>query len=333
MAEKVLLDPHFRRLNEIFAPADLARLSGMAEIVWGKDKPAPKKVIEVAKTEIAAVVAADWRYGPVQEFPKLRGILEVSGRFPDPAQLDYAACGHQGIQVLSCAPAFGPAVAEMALAMTLALARDLTAGDALLRSGREKWSLAGNAKTFLLFDQPVGFVGFGGLARALRPLLAPFRCPIRVYDPGMTDAYLRTQGVIPSDLETLLESSRVIYVLAAPTPANRALLDRRRLGLIAANALLLLVSRAHLVDFEALTEMVAAGCFRAGIDVFPEEPLPPDHPIRCAPGTLLSAHRAGGDADGFRSIGRIVVDDLEAILAGLPPREMQPSTLSVTARV
>ena len=331
MAEKVLLDPHFRRLDEIFTPADFARLSGMAEIVWGKDKPAPKKVVEAASQEIAAVIAADWRYGPVQEFPHLRAILEVSGRFPDPARLDYAACVHQGIQVLSCAPAFGPAVAEMALAMTLALSRDLTGGDALLRSGREKWFLAGNEKTFLLFDQPVGFIGFGGLARALRPLLAPFCCPIRVYDPGMTDAYLQTQGVIPSDLETLLESSRVIYVLAAPTSANRALLDRNRLRLIAPDALLILVSRAHLVDFDALTELVGAGCFRAGIDVFPEEPLPPDHPIRCAPGALLSAHRAGGDAQGYRSIGRIVINDLEAVLSGLPPREMQPSASSASA--
>lgn len=327
MAAKVLLDPHFRCLDEVFAPADLARLHAMAEIVWGEDSPAPAALVEASAPEIAAVVAADWRYGPVQQFPKLQAILEVSGRFPDPALLDYAACRDRGVQVLSCAPAFGPAVAEMALAMTLALSRTLSAGDALFRAGREKWYLSGNEETFLLFDQPVGFVGFGGLARALRPLLAPFRCPIRVYDPGMTEAYLRAQGVIPSDLETLLKTSRVIYVLAAPTPENRALLDRSRLRLIASNALLILVSRAHLVDFDALTELVCAGCFRAGIDVFPEEPLAPDHPIRSAPGALLSAHRAGGDAQGFQSIGRIVADDLEAILHGLPPREMQASSM------
>jgi phosphoglycerate dehydrogenase-like enzyme len=112
-------------------------------------------------------------------------------------------------------------------------------------------------------------------------------------------------------------------VLAAPTPANRGLLNGDLLRRISPDAMLVLVSRAHLVDFEALTELLCAGRFRAAIDVFPEEPLPADHPIRHASGTLLSAHRAGGDVHGYRDIGRIVVNDLEAILAGLPPREMQ----------
>lgn len=334
MRPQVLLDPHFRRLEEIFCPDDLARLHKMADIVWGRNKPMPERQWKAARKEVSAVVAADWRYGPVQNFPRLRAVLEVSGRFPDPEQLDYPDCFQRGISVLSCAPAFGPAVAEMALAMTLAVGRDIVRGDTLVRKGREQWGWAGNRETFLLFDQPVGFIGFGGLARALKPLLAPFHCPIRVYDPGMTDAYLSSQGVTPVDLEMLLEKSRVIYVLAAPTPSNRGLLDRRRLRRIAKGALLVLISRAHLVDFNALTEMVCAGRFRAAIDVFPEEPLPKDHPIRKASDAVLSAHRAGGDAKGFPAIGHLVVNDLEAVLSGLPPREtLQARPESVVSRV
>ena len=277
---RVLLDPHFRSLDEVFSPEDFARLEGMAEIVWGRNAPAPEQCVEDARDTLAAVITADWRYGPVERFPCLRAILEVSGRLPDPECLDYAACLAHSIQVLSCAPAFGPAVAEMALALTLALCRAVPAGDAAFRAGREKWFRAGNAGTFLLFDQPVGFIGFGGIARALQPLLAPFRCPIQVYDPGMTDAHLRTQGVTPVDLDALLETSRVVYVLAAPTKANHRLLDRTRLERMGQDAVLVLISRAHLVDFDALTERVLSGRLRAAIDVFPEEPLPLDHPIR-----------------------------------------------------
>jgi phosphoglycerate dehydrogenase-like enzyme len=100
--------------------------------------------------------------------------------------------------------------------------------------------------------------------------------------------------------------------------------DLKRLReLIRPDAVLVLVTRAHLVEFDALTELVLAGRFRAAIDVFPTEPLPQDHPIRRAPGVILSAHRAGSVPEGLQEIGRAVVDDLEAILAGLPPSCMQ----------
>ncbi len=310
-------------MDEIFTPADLARLHAIAEVVWGRDTPMPLEEVAAASRDVIAVVCASWRYGPLEPFARLRAILEVSGRFPDLDTLDYAICFQRGIRVLSCAPSFCPAVAEMALAMALAASRDVAAGDAAIRAGSEQYYSAGNTNTFLLYDQPVGFIGFGGLARALKPLLAPFRCPIQVYDPWLTEGYLRTQGVTSVALETLLATSKVIFVLAVPSQENRALLDRERLSLIPRGAVLVLISRAHLVDFEALTEMVTEGRFKAAIDVFPTEPLLPDHPIRKAPNTVLSAHRAGGDADGYRFIGRMVVDDLEAIVAGLPPQQMQ----------
>jgi phosphoglycerate dehydrogenase-like enzyme len=320
-----MLDPHFRTLGEIFTPEDLGRLRMIADVVWGRDEPMPEAEVAAVRDEVEAVIAADWRYGPVERFPRLRAFLEVSGRFPDPDAFDYGQCFARGIRVLSCAPAFAPSVAEMALSLALAVARDVPAGDAAIRAGAERFGRAGNADTFHLFGQTVGFIGFGSIARALKPLLAPFRCPIQVYDPWLTDAFLRTQGVEPVGLERLLETSKVTFVLAAPTAANRALLDRERLARIPRGAALILVSRAHLADFDALKEMLYEGRFRAGIDVYPVEPLPKDHPIRRAPGAVLSAHRAGGDADGFRNIGRIVVNDLEAILAGHAPQEMQPA--------
>ena len=73
-----------------------------------------------------------------------------------------------------------------------------------------------------------------------------------------------------------------------------------------------------MVDFDALTELVIAGRFRAAIDVFPREPLEPDHPIRQAPNAILSAHRAGTVKEGLWEIGEMVLDDLEVILRGLP---------------
>jgi phosphoglycerate dehydrogenase-like enzyme len=144
-----------------------------------------------------------------------------------------------------------------------------------------------------------------------------------VYDPWLGAGYLRSQGVAPVPLEGLLESCRVIFVLAAPTTANQALLSRPLLERIGPGSVLVLVSRAHVVDFAALTELVLAGRFQAAIDVFPYEPLAADHPIRRAPGAVLSAHRAGSVVEGLWEIGTMVVDDLEAIAQGFPPQRLQ----------
>jgi phosphoglycerate dehydrogenase-like enzyme len=70
-------------------------------------------------------------------------------------------------------------------------------------------------------------------------------------------------------------------------------------------------------------EMVDAGRFRAAIDVYPVEPCLKDQPVRQSNNTILTAHLAGSIHEDFKSIGNMVVNDLEAIIKGFPPLEMQ----------
>jgi phosphoglycerate dehydrogenase-like enzyme len=327
MKPKILLDPAFRQTNVIFTAEDLARIHAAAEVVWGKDEPAPPEELEKVREEIVAIVCGNWRHGDVSRYPQLRAILEVGGGFPSPKDLDYAACFSRGVRVLSCAPAFGPAVAEMGLGLALACARQIAWTDRAFRAGDPNWSHTSFeteiGTPFTLYGKLAGFIGFGGLARALRPLLEPFGCPIQAYDPWLTDTYLRRQGVTPVDLDNLLATSRLIFVLAVPSAANKALISREKLALIQPDAVFILLSRSHVVDFAALTEMVCAGRFRAGIDVFPQEPLPLDHPIRKAQHAVLSSHRAGANGEALHNVGRFVADDLEAICSGKVPQQMQ----------
>jgi phosphoglycerate dehydrogenase-like enzyme len=319
---RVIVDPWFRRMDEIFSPGDASRLAATVDVVWGRDEPMPYEAFVDTLPDALAVVVADWRYGDVLDRAQsLRAILTVSGGWP--TELDYERCFARGIRVLSAAPAFAGAVAEMALALALACSRRVVAGDRAMRSGEERWLHDGNVGTFLLFGQPVGLVGFGNIGRRLRELLDPFGCRLCAYDPWLTDASLRREGIEPASLERLVESSRVIFVLATPSTENRALLSRSLLERIRPDAVLVLVSRAHVVDFDALTELVLADRFTAAIDVFPDEPVDHDHPIRGAPGAVLSAHRAGAVREALWEIGRRVVDDLEAIVLGLPPRQLQ----------
>jgi phosphoglycerate dehydrogenase-like enzyme len=329
---KVIVDPFFRSMDDIFSPPEAQRLADLVEVVWGRGEPMPLDEFEAAVPDAVAVICGGWRYGQVLESAgELRAIISVSGGWPP--ELDYAGCFARGIRVLSVAPAFGAAVAEMALALALACARDVVAEDRAMRAAGERFlNSAGGLDTFLLHGKPVGLVGYGNIGRQLRRLLEPFGCDLRAYDPWLSDSYLRDEGVEPVGLAHLLESSRVVFVLATPTTENAALLSREQLELLRPDAVLVLVSRAHVVDFEALTELVLEGRFRAAIDVFPDEPLDPDHSIRTAPGAVLSPHRAGLVQEALWEIGRLVVDDLDAIVNGLPPRRLQVAEPELASR-
>ena len=329
----IILDPIFRKVDEIFEPGDLTRLHKLVDVVWGKDEIMPNEAFAEAKRDAFAIVTGRWAYGSIDDMPNLRVIMEVGGRHPSPQALDYAACFARGIRVLSCAPAFGPMVAEAALGMVLASSRQLIENHNDFKTGEEKYLHAGNVGTFTLYEQPIGFIGFGGLARNLQKLLAPFNCHIQAYDPWLPETYLQRQGVTPADLDTVLSTSKVIFVLAIPSADNEAMLDRAKLELIQSDAIFALISRAHMVDFDALTDLLLEERFKAVIDVFPQEPLPQDHPIRQAPGTVLAAHRAGSVARDLRNIGRMVVNDLETMLAGLPPLEMQVAQPEIISRL
>ena len=97
-------------------------------------------------------------------------------------------------------------------------------------------------------------------------------------------------------------------------------------------AIFLLLSRADVVDFPALMEAVRSGHILAASDVFPQEPLAPDHPVRSIPGFLLSAHRAGALDVAFRRMGEMVLEDLALVDRGLPPMVCKRAERETVAR-
>lgn len=321
---KVIISPHFRTMDEIFRPEAMSRLSEVAEVVWGIDEPMPQSQFEKALDAAVAVVFGTWRYGDAltRGGPNVRAALEVLGAH-DHHGLGYELCLSRGIEVGSAAPAFGPAVAELGLGLTLAVTRGIAINDRDFRAGNEQWMHEGNVGFDTLFGRAVGFVGCGGLSQHLQQLLAPFGVRFLGYDPFVPGDTLRNRGIEPLDLEPLFEISDVVYVLAAPTEGNRGLIDRSLMERLGPSQAMILISRASLVDFDALTDLVVDGRFRLGIDVFPTEPLPDDHPLRSADTAVLSSHRAGAVPGALLAIGDMVVADLMAMITGSDDRQMQ----------
>lgn len=313
----ILVDPLPRTMEMICDADTRARLEALGPLVVHEAGPMPDALVEEHLPSVTAILGQTAMPAErLDRAARLRAIVNVEGNFLP--NVDYAACLDRGVHVLTASPAFALPVAEAALGMAIDLARGIGAADRAMRAGAETYGLESNADAFLLAGSPVGIVGFGDLGRALRRLLAPFGCPVRVYDPWLPGAAIRREDAVPAPLAEVL-AQRVIFVFASVTAENEGFLGRAELERIRPGSVFLLMSRAGVVDFDALVELVAAGRFRAATDVWPQEPAPADHPARRVEGLLLSPHRAGGMREAFLEIGRLAVADLELILAGRPP--------------
>ncbi len=330
----ILFDPAPRTAALIFAGDMQQRFERLGRVVGLEHSRLGKladDVVEAALPDAVAIVGqTDLDAARLARAAKLKVVINVEGNFAQ--NVDYAECFRRGIQVLSIAPVFAQPVAEMALAMALDLARGITRSDRLMRDGREQYGLADSRDCFVLRGATMGFIGCGNLGRSLIPLLAPFRPRLLIHDPWLPDALVRELGAEPVSLESVLSEPRVIFALAGVTEENRGLLSRARLRTIRTDAVFLLMSRAGLVDFEALLDLVEAGQFRAATDVFPQEPAPADARARKIPGLLLSPHRAGALTTTLAAIGEMVVDDLGLILRGLPPQRLQAARAETVGR-
>ena len=318
-----LVDPYPRTLDQIFSAETRARLEALGPVIWHDGPPAGRDVVEPLLRELTAVIGQTAL--PAERIARashLRAVLNVEGNFLP--NVDYGACFDRGIEVLGIGPLFGQPVAELAIGMALAAARDIPRGDAEIRTGTETMFDEGvNGNSFLLAGKTVGIVGCGNLARSLLPLLRPFGCKLLGHDPWLSDAALAAIGVEPVALLELFARSKVAFILAPVTTENVGSIGAACFDAMAPGSVVVLVSRAAVVDWPALLDAASRGHIRAAIDVFPEEPIPAGEPARATPGTILSAHRAGNVPEIWRQVGEMVADDLEALAAGREPQRMQ----------
>jgi phosphoglycerate dehydrogenase-like enzyme len=326
----VLIDPQPRTMEMIFDAEARRRLLEIADLTIFDDGRMPAALLERTLPETEILIGqSDLPRERLARAKKLRAIFNVEGNFLP--NIDYHYCFEHGIRVLIASPAFAVAVAEMALALALDLARGVSQNDRAMRERKETYGFASNKGFSLFTGCRVGIIGLGDLGRAFRPLVRPFRCPVKVFDPWLPDREILLHDCVPATLDEVLSSSDAIFVFASVTSENQGFLRKREFDLIKPGGIFVLMSRAGVVDFEALTAAVQSGHLRVATDVFPEEPFAKDHPIRDLSNVVLSAHRSGGMREAFLEIGRMVLSDVELLLRGLPPtscKVAQPETVS-----
>lgn len=313
----VLSAPEPRSLDLIFSRTARDELHDRYEVL----DVAPKDIVSIREEKLAEA-----RYiigqpalsrATLAEMIGLRCIFNVESNLID--NMPYEDLFARGIHVVTTGAVFAEPVAELGIAMALCLARDVLEADLAFREGSELWGGAGNQSSQLLSHSNIGIIGFGDLGRALARLLVGFRAEISVYDPWLPPSMLTDAGVNPATLDAVLQSSDTIFVVASVTAENQGFLNAVSFRQMRKGARLILLSRADVVDFTDLMAAVRSGHILAASDVFPEEPLPSDHPVRGLKGFLRSAHRAGALDSAFKRTGDMVLEDMSLIDQDLPP--------------
>jgi phosphoglycerate dehydrogenase-like enzyme len=171
-----------------------------------------------------------------------------------------------------------------------------------------------------LFGKVVGLVGYGCVGRAFRELLRPFRCPVQVYDPFLSEETCEREEIEQVDLFDLFASSNVVSLHAPDVPETRGMIGRRELFNMPHGAVFINSARGRLVETDALTEAASMQPIYVMLDVTDPEPLPADHALRNLSNVIITPHVAGPTEDDLPNLTRMALDDLKAVLSGHEPR-------------
>ncbi len=331
MKPTVLYDPSPRTTTEIFDPKTYKEFLSEFNVVERSDINASEFYAEHLPECEFIVGQPALGTELLQTAKHLKAIINVESNFLQ--NMDYQHCFRNQVHVLTVSPVFAQAVAELALGLTLSLARDIPAAHSQFVSGEEQYGLDSNQSAMLLNRCNLGFVGFGDLGKAILRTFAGFSPKVRVFDPWLSNAVLEREGLIVATLNEVLQTSDVVMVVATVTDESAELIKAEHFAKMNRHSLFVLMSRAEVVDFDALLNACESGHIKAATDVFPEEPLALDHPARSTPNLLLSAHRAGALTSALLDIGERTLADLRLMAKGLPPQNCKRAEAELVTRV
>jgi phosphoglycerate dehydrogenase-like enzyme len=327
----VISAPYPRTLELVFSQAALAALREKYEIVEADPDHIGGLGDGILGEAQYIIGQPPLSKDTLDRMSQLRCIFNVESNLIN--NMPYDLVFERGIHVVTTGHVFAEPVAEMGLGLALNLARGIVDADLAFREGRELWGGDGNAQARLISGSDIGIIGFGDLGKALNRVLLGFRAKVRVFDPWMPPSILKDHGVTPATLDEVLSESDFVFVVAAVTSENQGFLGSEAFARMRKGAAFILLSRAGVVDFDALMAAVRSGHIVAASDVFPEEPLAADHPVRRLDDFVRSAHRAGALDSAFKKMGDMVLEDMDLLDRGLPPMRSKRAERETVSRM
>jgi len=256
-----------------------------------------------------------------QAAPRLRLIQLLSAGYD---RADLKAARKAGVPIANNGGANAVAVSEHALLLMLAVSRSLIWQHANVSAGR--WRGNTSPRIRELRGRVLGIVGLGTIGKKTARLGNAFGMTVHYYDIARLDeAAEDALGVRFRLLNELLRTSDVISLHVPLNDSTRRMIGKAELALMQPSAILINTSRGPVVDEPALIEALASGAIAgAGLDVFEEEPPPPDNPLFRLENVVLTAHFAGPTYESNTTRLRNAFDNVERVARGEAPLWVVP---------
>lgn len=302
------LVPNANVRQQFFTTAVLDRISKYADMDFydGTGTASPEEIRE--KINDYDIVFTGWgspRIGKdvLEGGHRLKMLLHTGGTvgpYVDQTTFD------EGVKVISANDVYAKSTAEGVLTYILASLRQVPYWDSEVRAGN--WH--GTYKNYGLFNRKVGLVGLGAITQHLIPLLKPFSVDILVYSSHLSDEDAKALGVRSASLEEIFSTADIVSLHSALTDKNEGMVNRELMELMRPETLFVNAARAGLVEEDALIDLLSQNRFFAALDVYHQEPLATDSPLRSMPNTLLMPHMAGPTTDQYPYAVHLLIDEL-----------------------
>lgn len=207
--------------------------------------------------------------------------------------VDYDACVAKGVLVCNLPGINNISVAEHAVALLLSLAKSLPLMDKSIRE-TDGWQLRRKNLPREVYGKTVGVVGMGAIGSLTAQMCAGgFGMKVLAYDP-YADAARFPDYTFTEDLEELFGKSDFVTLHLPSLPSTKHLVNAKMLRCMQPHGVIINCSRGDIIDTDALADALEKGTIGgAGLDVFEEEPLPPNHRLLQLPNLLATPHIAG----------------------------------------
>ncbi|WP_156252341.1 phosphoglycerate dehydrogenase [Pseudactinotalea terrae] len=233
--------------------------------------------------------------------------------------VDVAAARARGVVVCTTPGANADSVAELALGLMIDCARRVTESSRAVLDGQ--WQQRSGHE---LKGATLGIIGLGGIGRRLAVLARAFGMTVVAHDTYFDETFATSHEVSRSSLPDLLTASDFVSVHTALTPQTRHLIDAAALAMMKPTAILVNTARGGIVDEIALAEALHSGTISgAALDVLETEPAAADHPLRTAPGCVITPHIAGATFQARARSGALAAAQvMESLRGGVVAHEV-----------